>query len=262
MNGQPAAGVDNHERYLLAAAAMLGALFAAVQPDDNVTPWLALAVQWQLQCLLPMALFIGARRAIAIVLPQHPANGWWVLILSGSIVVVAFTPIALWLDITMGGETPPVHWVGALLDEFGGFAPPAFASWLALNYVVKRQDSVEEAAHEPLIEQSSAANGLQALLPASARGVPVQMKAELQYLAVTTDRGSALVLYSLRDAVAELAGVQGIQPHRSHWVRLDAVAAFERRGRQGRLRLLDGTEVPVSRSRLANVKIALEQQNR
>ena len=74
------------------------------------------------------------------------------------------------------------------------------------------------------------------------------------YLEVHTDRGSDLLLMRFRDALREVEDLDGAQVHRSHWV---ARAALERIGRRnGRivLHLVDGTEVPVSRTFTADLR--------
>lgn len=80
---------------------------------------------------------------------------------------------------------------------------------------------------------------------------------EDHYVRVHTALGSDLILMRLRDAVAELDGVPGLQVHRSHWVAADAVAAVERRP-DGKMTLVltNGLRVPVSRSYAGDVRAA------
>jgi hypothetical protein len=66
--------------------------------------------------------------------------------------------------------------------------------------------------------------------------------------------GSALILMRLRDAVAELDGLPGLQVHRSWWVAADAVERVERDGARLRLRLASGLLVPVARSQEGAVR--------
>lgn len=63
------------------------------------------------------------------------------------------------------------------------------------------------------------------------------------------DGRSALIHYRFGDALAELAGLDGAQVHRSVWVASDAVEGAEREGRRWRLRLVGGAAVPVSATR-------------
>ena len=57
----------------------------------------------------------------------------------------------------------------------------------------------------------------------------------------------AMILIRLRDAIAELEGVEGLQVHRSWGVARDAIVMQERDGRNVRLILAGGQKVPVSR---------------
>ncbi|KQN21122.1 hypothetical protein ASE89_17075 [Sphingomonas sp. Leaf30] len=58
--------------------------------------------------------------------------------------------------------------------------------------------------------------------------------------------GTVLVHYRFRDAVGDLANVQGAQVHRGAWVADFAVTGSERTGRRWSLHLADGSRVPVS----------------
>ncbi len=93
-------------------------------------------------------------------------------------------------------------------------------------------------------------------VPRHVRGAPLCLASEDHYLRVHTAAGSALILYRLADAIEELAGMDGIQVHRSFWVAADAVAGVERSGRRVSLRLTNGLLVPVSRTFLAKVRAA------
>jgi len=74
---------------------------------------------------------------------------------------------------------------------------------------------------------------------------------------VVTDKGKALILYSLKNAVAELDDMIGLLPHRSYWVNKTHVASFEKQGREGSMVLRNGQVIPVSRSKLNTVRQAL-----
>ncbi|MEM6456918.1 MAG: LytTR family DNA-binding domain-containing protein [Acidobacteriota bacterium] len=86
-------------------------------------------------------------------------------------------------------------------------------------------------------------------LPANLGRDWVALSSELHYVRVHTTRGQALVLHSLRDALAALADVPGLQIHRGHWVADDHVVRLQRSGR-GLVCVLDtGLTCPVSRRR-------------
>jgi DNA-binding LytR/AlgR family response regulator len=101
--------------------------------------------------------------------------------------------------------------------------------------------------------------GFLSQLPASIGLDIICLMAELHYLRVVTSKGQSLVLYNLRDAIAELSPETGIQTHRSYWAAYDHVV--KRVTRDGRTFLVmdDGSEVPVSRRRAPAVKKAIGQ---
>ena len=82
------------------------------------------------------------------------------------------------------------------------------------------------------------------------------LQMEDHYVRVHSRDGSRLVLNSLARAVAELKAVEGLQVHRSWWVARHAVDAIVEDGRNIRLRLTNGLEAPVSRTRIAMLRAA------
>ena len=90
---------------------------------------------------------------------------------------------------------------------------------------------------------------LLARLSVRSRAELLHLRMQDHYVEVHTTAGRELLLLRFRDALREVANVNGLQVHRSHWVARDAVAGVERRG-DGRiiLRLVNGSKVPVSRS--------------
>ena len=80
---------------------------------------------------------------------------------------------------------------------------------------------------------------------AERRGALFALKAEGHYLQVYTDAGSDLILYRLSDALLEVGTEDGAQVHRSWWV---AARALSGQRHRDRLTLVNGIEVPVSRS--------------
>ena len=79
------------------------------------------------------------------------------------------------------------------------------------------------------------------------------LQMEDHYVRIHTALGSKLILMRLSDAVAR-TGREGLQVHRSWWVARDAVTEVIRDGRNLRLKLLNGLEVPVARRAVARLK--------
>ncbi len=82
------------------------------------------------------------------------------------------------------------------------------------------------------------------------------LEMEDHYVRAHTAAGSALLLLRMRDAAAELDGIDGAQVHRSWWVARGAVTGVARDGRNVRLRLGNGLEAPVARAVVPELKAA------
>lgn len=82
----------------------------------------------------------------------------------------------------------------------------------------------------------------------------IALEMEDHYVRAHTVLGSELILLRLRDAMAELDGIDGQQVHRSWWVARHAVDDVRRDGRNVRLVLPGGLEAPVARANVAALK--------
>ncbi len=82
------------------------------------------------------------------------------------------------------------------------------------------------------------------------------LQMEDHYVRAHTDRGSDLILIPLKQAMAELSEVEGMQVHRSWWVARAAVNDCVTNGRNVALKLSNGVKVPVSRASVAPLRAA------
>jgi hypothetical protein len=164
---------------------------------------------------------------------------------------------------------------------FGGYRPGAEPSFEVLFqlYVQVAVIGVLVMTVFVLIEKSSA-NAVAApapLLNASADAAPpapspaapffdrlppgwedrlIALEMEDHYVRAHAPGESRLILLRMRDAEAELGGVEGMRIHRSWWVARGAVEAVVREGRSYRLRLAGGIEAPVARERVVELRAA------
>ncbi len=93
-------------------------------------------------------------------------------------------------------------------------------------------------------------------IPNGIAGDLLSLRTEDHYLRIHTTAGSDLILFRLKDALAELDGADGMQVHRSYWVAREAIEVIERKGRKTMLVLKDGQHVPVSESFMPAVRDA------
>ncbi|MDE1467215.1 LytTR family DNA-binding domain-containing protein [Aurantiacibacter sp. D1-12] len=108
----------------------------------------------------------------------------------------------------------------------------------------------------PVVEPQRSAMPFLDRLPPELGTQLIALEMEDHYVRAHTALGSELVLMRMRDAVAELDGLEGEQVHRSWWVARAAVADVKREGRNVRLVLDNGVEAPVSRANVTPLKDA------
>lgn len=113
-----------------------------------------------------------------------------------------------------------------------------------------------EPAAQPAAAPALPPNPLFDTLPPEIGSEVVALEMEDHYVRVHTALGSALVLMRLRDAMALMGGIEGMQVHRSWWVARGAVEDVVREGRNLRLRLARGIEAPVARANVAMLRDA------
>lgn len=159
---------------------------------------------------------------------------FWVPIAS---VVAAIPVTAMVAAIALGFGSP--SGMRALADLFG----QCVLVIMAIGTVVHL---IESAAATPAIADAPPA--ILRRLPGAKRGRLIRLTAQDHYVEIVTDRGSALVPMRLRDAIAETEPIEGAQVHRSHWVAADAVMAGRSIDGSWKLRLTDGSTVPVGRT--------------
>lgn len=177
-------------------------------------------------------------------------------------------------------------WLRASLAEFASLAPSFLGSWLLINlaYLIPARVAASDAPGRRSLETNTAESDtsaapepapqgpagepepatpdlvasppgseLRARLPQALGTDIIHLRADLNYLHVTTVGGSVMLLYSLARAAEEL-GELGLIVHRAHWVACAHVARTRRSGQGLVLTLSNGVDVPVSRRRQAEIR--------
>lgn len=175
------------------------------------------------------------------------AIGLTVLLMTFELHALKFTPL-------LPKEPDP-------LFEFAWFVAP-FVSAIAGFALLLRHAGIKRVMKVRTLHQDG--GGAAALLAVPEPSVleldswpdePVlQVRADDHYLHVVTRYGRSLIRGRMRDAAVRLTEADGLQVHRSHWVASEAVAKVMLRGRDYRMLLKDGTELPVSRSRIGSIR--------
>lgn len=146
------------------------------------------------------------------------------------------------------------------------FATLGTALWMWLNFgwwrsrlipgeVAAEQESDPATPQpEPPVDDAAAENMILAKIPLNKRGRILAMSAERHYVRVITEAGEDLILMRFSDAVALCGCLDGVQVHRSHWVRRSAIRDVSRGSGKTEVLLKSGHSLPVSRSHLATIR--------
>lgn len=260
MNGYIDLGSISPLRYFLVASVLLGIVIASVAPEHTGNQFV-LYIQWIMQTLIAVLLLLATQYTLSKVRGFSKLNLWAQLLISGLFASLLFTPIALAIDRLIEND-PVLDGINqSLFDEFLGVAPTLITAWLGLNFPLlfgyQFRLKSENVAQENLTDKSNS-NHLDQLsefknpffLALIQEKIQVEdiivIKSDLHYLTVKTVKTKSLILYNLKDAIAELPKEQGTQVHRSYWVSYRHIQDFKRRGREGELTLA-GDTIPVSR---------------
>lgn len=108
----------------------------------------------------------------------------------------------------------------------------------------------------PDARPSAAAASILERVPLPQRGRLLSLSVADHYVEVVTDKGEALLLMRLSDAIREADPEPGLQIHRSHWVAHAAVSRVVRASGRPSVELIDGRRLPISRSFIADAKAA------
>jgi DNA-binding LytR/AlgR family response regulator len=251
-----------------------------MQPRDVVTGWpwyvlITLGLAALLALIGPFGTFADLR------LPQRLAYWLSIFALNGLQVVGALMLVAWWRG---------MHWPPLAIGLLAGFLAsiPASAEVVALELIFRPWQPVHwpgtfanvlvlteaitvtvvlvrnRMVHLAWAQQQAVApdrtgergDSLLRRIKPEARGALWALEMEDHYLRVHTSGGNDLILHRLSDALTEVAGLDGLQVHRSYWVAREAVETTERDGRKLLLVLKNGLKVPVSRNNLATLRAA------
>lgn len=220
----------------------LGVLFAvsgAFFGDDVAPVWLRL-IYWVPMMVLGAAIGIAVSWKLFAI--ERAVPSVWLAWLLMTVLVSVPMSVLIWL------------WTGVLFA--GSRLDLAFLLWLQpgclgvagfMSGLFMLLDQRAPQTHEA--PPGSAPARFHDRLPPKLKGAVIHaVEAQDHYLKLHTSKGTDLILMRLSDALAELEGIEGAQVHRSWWVARAAVASAMRGEGRARLQLVNGMEVPVSRT--------------
>ena len=166
----------------------------------------------------------------------------------------------------------PVLWVvSSLFSRVSGVWMPGFGRMTLYvlvvafgAYVLRRLvPGIEPTTYSFLMHEAGAVPDSQDMtqprllrrLSSDMRAPVLRLSARGHFVNVVTETGEEALRLRLADAINETDPIDGVQPHRSHWVARAAISGVERDGKQRIfLTLRNGDRVPVSRGYRARLE--------
>ena len=178
---------------------------------------------------------------------------WWAATAVGSVVAALPGTVTVWYAVAtfLDHRTSGLVEIGKLYSDVAVIhLVIGFLSVHLIERRMRRRGSGGETAPTAFREgdDGSAKAPILDRIPAALGRELLHLRMQDHYVEVHTVEGMDLVLLRFRDALREVEGIDGMQVHRSHWVARAAVAGSGRRNGRVFLRLVNGAEVPVSRS--------------
>ena len=238
----------------IAAALVVGAFIGVIGPFGTFLfgpTWLRIAY-WAGMFGFGVLLYGTGLRGVIRLAPRTGWPAWWLVSLMAAVLAAPMSALCAVIDTALWPRAAhymsPADW----------YLQVAFVS-VPLNLLLfwaRRMLETPPAPVETADARRVLTGDLRDRLPPRLGDRIVCLQMEDHYVRVHTDRGSELVLTPLKEALAALPGVEGLQTHRSWWVARDAVQDVIRSGRNVRLRLVNGLETPVARSAVARLRDA------
>ncbi|WP_294326965.1 LytTR family DNA-binding domain-containing protein [uncultured Sphingomonas sp.] len=202
--------------------------YALYLPATVIATWLARRLSlpeaglWVAACVVatvPMTMVVWAVDGLWHPLHLPSAEGW----------LTSYANVLI-----LGSAITSIFWFGRMRRASAAPSPPLPAPVIA------------PPAAAPFLDR----------LPAHLGRDLIALAMEDHYVRAHTPAGSTLILMRMRDAVAELAGMDGAQVHRSWWVARSHMTGAQRDGRNVRLLLTGGIEAPVARGQIEPLQAA------
>jgi DNA-binding LytR/AlgR family response regulator len=191
---------------------------------------------------------VGVGSVVVEVLRPRIAERWARVITAGLITGLPVTAMVIGINSIAYQAIEPRGWLNIWI--YATLVTLAvFVALTTLNERLRAPQPPATAA-APMAGATPSAPPILERVPLPQRGNLLALIVEDHYVDIVTDRGKALVLMRLVDAMRETGSVAGLQIHRSHWVARDAVVKTYRTDGKVTLELSNGMRLPVSRGYL------------
>jgi hypothetical protein len=248
-----ASGILRSWRWSATVATGLGLLLALVGPYGTYAD---LRLPARLGYWLSICLLNGLQIIVFLMLVNRMAAGRWpIAVVAAVTAAIASVPATLevWALESIFRQPPPyapfVYFPEVLLLTAAITVP-----MVVLRARLRAQE--EAIAAMKAVPGGPKGETLIRRLKPDVQGELLALQMEDHYLRVHTSTGNDLILLRLSDALSEVAGLDGLQVHRSYWVARAAVRGVEKDGRRLALVLTNGMKVPVSRANVTAIRAA------
>lgn len=233
-------------------ALVFGALLGVTGPFGSQTAFEP-AVRYPLWMVIALAGFAAAVAAERVFPSSSPSRGTakrLIIIAAASGVPMTFFVAWAFTVVQPGRTYSPVQMLSL-------FPFVVLVQLLVARVIVSDERKTTAAPVEQPDAPPEYPPDLLTRLPVPLRRDILALEADDHYVRVHTLHGSALILMRLADAAALIDPRLGLRVHRSWWVAKDAVRALERTPGRAIVRLVDDTEVPISRTYLSAARTVL-----
>ena len=225
--------------YLLALAVLvtLGPFGTyALSISDRLLYWsLALAIGW-----------VAIIASMTLVLRHTNLDNWPGTVRAALAVAMATAPIAWGVETVEGWLRPerdPIPMVHFALNIIVVCGLIVTAMYFRISQRIGKMPETDRSP-VPFLDR----------LPFELGKELVSFSMQDHYVEVTTTKGTTMILMSLGDAMEEVGSYGGVRIHRSHWIATDAYRGLVRRKGKLFAKLMDGRELPVSRTYASTVR--------
>lgn len=251
---------EGRHRLMIGAAMILSCaiILSALEPGaTREMPFVWALLNW----ILHLAFGIAILALLAIGAVRIGISDGRAVIAAVLLMPIFMAPLSLALEAltALALKRPPPDPTG-YWDELRRVAIPAIGLTTLVVVAVVKAAEFTILRHTYITARFGKPPQLQSIFPELSHDVGndlVSLSANDHYVHLRTTQANVMLSRKFVDCVNLLAPIQGVQVHRSHWVRLQQIAQVRTNGSSYLCIMKDGSKVPVSRRRYATLKSAL-----